>query len=74
MNDLSNLHLLSRAKRRANFQVTIAACAFVFSVIILAIGCAVYDGTIPTYNAYGAYVAGVIFAIFEFGCCVAMIE
>ena len=63
---------MGAAKRRVNFQLTIAACAFAFSAIILGIGVAMYNGDLRS-DDNGAYIAGAVFAIFEFGCCIAML-
>ena len=72
MKNNQHFSLIGRAKSRANFQLTIASFAFAFSAIILGIGVAMFDGNILSTDT-AAYTAGVIFAVFEFGCCVAML-
>lgn len=68
----NSFSLLGNAKRRVNFQLTIASCAFAFSAIILGLIVALYDPN-NSMNANSAYIAGIIFSIFEFGCCISML-
>ena len=73
MKKVQGFSLLANAKRRVNFQLTIASFAFAFSAIILGIGVAAYNGDILDSNT-PAYIAAIVFAIFEFGSCVAMLS